>query len=161
MASSSLLGTEESVENDLEDVEKFQTDMLNLYNSGECSDFTLICEKQEFKVHKAILEARCPSLSKTRYESLTADTLHHMLLYIYGDTARQEKWSVEDAMGLLTSADYYNLAGLKHEASASLCNRINIENVLETLMTADRHRASYLSSVCKRSVFISLIIFSL
>ena len=109
MASSSLLGTEKSVENDLEDVEKFQTDMLNLYKSGECSDFTLICEKQEFKVHKAILEARCPSLSKTRYENITADTLHHMLLYIYGDTTGHQEWSIEQATELLAAANEYNL----------------------------------------------------
>ena len=99
--------------------------------------------------------------NKVTIVDMSPDTLNYMLRYIYGDIVGQEKWSAEDAMGLLTAADRYNLAGLKHQASASLSNRINIENVLETLMTADRHRASYLSSVCKRSVFISLIIFSL
>ena len=104
------------------------------------TDFTIYCQGQEFRVHKAILAGRShffdrmfsydfdeTTKNKMTIKDMTPDTVENMLLYIYGDTARQDKWSAEDAMGLLTAADKYNLAGLKYEASASLCNTINIE----------------------------------
>ena len=187
MASSSISGSGAgkpnlSDENDIKDVEKFQTDMLNLYNSGECSDFTLICEEQEFKVHKAILEARCPSLFKTRprksiggrcwwrsppaptptrdpssfkyiqYENITPDTLHHMLLYIYGGTTGHQEWSVEQATEIAVAAKKYKLDGLRLKAEKSVCSGMNIDNVLKVLDMTDPtinaiFEDSYLTSV--------------
>ena len=160
MTSSSLLGTGKSVENDLEDVEKFQKDMLNLYKSGECSDITLICEEQEFKVHKAILRARCPSMLRMvnlNLPNLTPDSLRYMLLYIYGGNARHQKWSIEQAIELADAADRYNLDGLKRQAEKSVCSRMNIDNVLKVLEIIEENAMCEDSYTYLRSVAIKFI----
>ena len=131
---------------------KLQTDMLDLYRSGRGSDFTIKCQGQEFTVHKAILAARCPSLIAGDYEDMSPGTLHHMLLYIYGDTTGHQEWSIEQATELAVAAKKYKLDGLRLKAEKSVCSGMNIDNVLKVLDMTDPtinaiFEDSYLTSV--------------
>ena len=138
----------QSDKNDLEELEKLQADMLDLYKSGRYSDITIRCEEQEFKVHKAILRVRCPSMFRMTNDcGLTPDNLHILLLYIYGGTAGHQDWSVEQATELALAADKCKLDGLKRQAEKRFCSGMNIDNVLKVLEMTDIDKESYPRSV--------------
>ena len=82
--------------------------------------------------------------------SLTPDTLHILLLYIYGGIAGHQEWSVEQATELALAADKCNLDGLKRQAEKSVCSGMNIDNVIKVLEMTEENAIcedSYLRSV--------------
>merc|ERR1719347_1344589 len=132
---------------------------ISVTETGELADTTLVSGAREFRCHKVILAARSSvfkamfthDMEETRDNvvnivDIEADTIHDMLLYMYG---KEDADLDTKAERLLIAADKYNLTDLKAQCELSLSQNIKIENVLDLLLLADLHRATTL----KKKIF--------
>jgi len=61
-----------------------------------------------------------------------------MLRAIYSDQAPE--FREECTMALLAVANMLDLAGLKKKCETVLCSNLNVDNIIDALLTAERHR---------------------
>ena len=133
-------------------------DLASMYNDKEFSDMRIICGSEVFHVHKFMLCARSPVFKgilshenlETREGKIVIPNTHHtlvsaMLKYMY--TNKVEKIE-EVAAELISLADMYQLLELKIMCEDALGLMLNVENVLDYLILADRFGASQLKSLC-------------
>ena len=133
-------------------------DLTSMYNDEEFSDMKIVCGSEVFHVHKFILCARSPVFKgMLRHDNLEtkegkidiSDTdpalVQVMLQYMYSNMVDKIE---EVAAELISLADLYELLELKTMCEDSLCLTLNVENVMENLLKADRYGASKLKSLC-------------
>lgn len=129
--------------------------MLQAYIAPEFADVHLVCDDRRLPAHKFILSARSDvfaamfSHKRTtecqRNEVIITDTepdiLEAMLRFIYTDHCPLTR---ENAGGLLTAADKYNLPRLKGQCEEFLCHNIDANNVQNALLLSHLHEATQL-----------------
>lgn len=135
----------------LEEIDKY----MNLINDSKFSDVSLISsEGKVVNAHKCILaksssvfaamfnlEMKEKHENKVKIEDIKYDVLLEMIHYIY---AGKVKCIDAKAAELAAAADKYALNGLKHICEKTMCEILNVDNVVESLRIADRHRMTKL-----------------
>lgn len=133
--------------------------LSEFFNSKDFSDFTIICgENTKFPVHRCILSHRSSVFknlftvdmieSKENYvevEDIDAETMLEVLRYIY--TGQIEKLD-RLTQKILYAAEKYDLQNLKAVCISVLVDQLSEENVLETLVLADRYNDENLFIKC-------------
>ncbi|KAH0558172.1 speckle-type POZ protein-like [Cotesia glomerata] len=131
-------------------------DLKELYNTKLNSDFTIIVKGKQFKIHKAILSAHSPVLAtlftndtverQTNEVSildiyLTSEIFEKLLEYIYTDKVSNLD---QVAANLFEAAHKYQMTSLLKICEESLRESLNPENIIQTLILADRCNAKNL-----------------
>ncbi|XP_044743660.1 speckle-type POZ protein-like [Chrysoperla carnea] len=125
-----------------------------IFESKKFSDFTLIADGREFKVHKTILAARSPVFAamfehemeerkqnRVNIVDVNYEILHELLKFIY--TGKVE--NLETMAGeILAAAEKYALDRLKRLCEKELCANLSTGNAAEILILADLHNANQL-----------------
>ncbi|XP_058793356.1 speckle-type POZ protein-like B [Phymastichus coffea] len=128
--------------------------LKKLFDNRQFSDFKIIVEKREFRVHRAILAAISPVFhamfeSKMResnegrvhIEDVEADVIEKTLYFIYVGKLND----IEDlADKVLAVAEKYQLESLKQRCEYILVKQLNLDNVYDTLLLADKNNANEL-----------------
>lgn len=82
-------------------------------------------------------------MNRVKIDDVDPDVMNEMLRFIYtGKTCGIDKM----ADLLLAAADKYALDRLKALCEESLCNNLDVDNVVDTLVLADLHSACQLKS---------------
>ena len=131
-------------------------DLGALFENGEFSDVTLSVNGYEYKVHKAILGARCPvfaAMFKLQTErrhngpliisDVDTDVMKEVLRFIYTGRAFSLDTMAED---LLVAANRYQLDNLKIVCQLELCKSLSVANAPKMLALADLYNADQLKS---------------
>ncbi|GBN47385.1 Speckle-type POZ protein [Araneus ventricosus] len=137
----------------LSDCPRISQDLWNLYAEHVLCDLELKTETSSFFVHKIVLCARSPvflamlsrDMKEKRnecidIEDIMDDILKKFLFFLYTDTFEDLEW--EAVIGLYYAADKYHVERLKILCSSFLLKNIDVENVCELLLLADRHHDS-------------------
>lgn len=143
-------------------VDNFQ----RLYSNAKVSDIIVRTSSKEFPAHKAILCAHSPVFSAmfdgdtkenqtgvVEIKDLDDDTLHKLLLFFYTGTVKDLEW--EMAAQLYYAADKYAVTELKNECVNFFKLVINVSNVCDILVLADRHedQNKALESIARDFIF--------
>ena len=80
---------------------------------------------------------------------IDVDTLEEMLCFIYNGKVKNLK---ENAVNLLAAGEKYDLKELKQSCEESISLNLRVENVLDMLVTAYIHDASYLSALAMKFI---------
>lgn len=138
------------------------TNIGKLLQSGESSDFKIICMEKIFPVHRNILT--CSSsvfhsmltndslespTSQMIIEDMAAETVEDILNFIY--TGRVENLD-KKAMDLFVGADRYNLPALKDACVEAMISGLTVSNALDLLVLADMHHSEKLKAAAKKLV---------
>jgi len=149
------LSTEERLELERNDKENLSADLGELLESGESSDFTIICGEEEFPCHRGILLARSKVLKamiksgmkeanngQLIIKDLEPEIVRIVLKFIYtGEVIFDNKAS---ALKLLEVGNMYELRGLKNMSEDHLIYVLGNKNVLDLLVAADMYNADIL-----------------
>ncbi|GBN82625.1 Speckle-type POZ protein [Araneus ventricosus] len=132
-------------------------DLWDLYSKQILCDVELKTQSTSFWVHKTVLCARSPVFlamftgemkEKTskcvEIEDLENDTLEKFLAFLYTDSFEESQLNA--VVELYYAADKYQVERLKFFCRSFFANNINISNVCDLLMLADRHSDSRLKS---------------
>ncbi|KAJ8675028.1 hypothetical protein QAD02_010814 [Eretmocerus hayati] len=125
-------------------------DLELIKNEAKFSDIELVAKTVKFPAHKIILASRSPvftamfendmqeKLSNTiDIPDIEPDVMIKLLSYIYTDTVEDIEDSIED---LIAAAEKYELEGLKSMCSEVIVEKLDKENVIPSLILADRYR---------------------
>lgn len=120
-----------------------------LFESGLHSDVTLRCGDYEYKMHKSILanrssvfagmfdndfDERRTGVVQVSYE-FTPKAIEEMLRFMYTNETSDKFPGL--AHDLLKAADYYDIKDLKTVCEHSLLENVNVENVAQTIVSAN------------------------
>ncbi|XP_062715283.1 speckle-type POZ protein [Aedes albopictus] len=132
---------------------------LSLLEDQKFTDVILVCGKDKFKVHKAILVAHSSvframfnsdmkesSTNRVEIDDLDYEVVEQMLHFIYTDKAPKVHLMADRLLG---AADKYDLVGLKIVCEQALCEQLSVENALQMLAFANRHNTKLLASQAK------------
>ncbi|GBN31509.1 Speckle-type POZ protein, partial [Araneus ventricosus] len=132
-------------------------DLWDLYSKKILCDVELKTQSTSFSVHKTVLCARSPVFlamftgemkEKTskcvEIEDLENDTLEKFLAFLYTDSFEESQWKA--VVELYYAADKYQVERLKFFCCSFFANNIDVSNVCDLLMLADRHSDSDLKS---------------
>jgi len=121
------------------------------------SDVTLVCQGEEFPCHKIILASRSPVFAATFNSDLLklednkvfisnvdVEIFKKTLNFIYKDELPQ--LVVQDAQALLTFAAIYELKTLVEHCETSVADNLEVETVVDVLLSAHDHSRSYLKA---------------
>jgi len=158
VASHPLCGLETEIETGIESEKRsstFSTQMLGLLTSTRqnFSDVKIQCSDGVVDCHCALLAARSPvfkamfshSTKETEsrlihVEDMDKETCLKMLEYMY--TGQLVTGNVD--LKLLIVADKYNIEDLKEFCERQLMRNLDFDNLMETLIIADRHNCELL-----------------
>ncbi|XP_058794192.1 speckle-type POZ protein-like isoform X2 [Phymastichus coffea] len=135
---------------------KWHTETLQLvYNSNKHRDVIFIVDGHKFSGHKAILAARSSvfasildritsfgSPSIVEVTDIKKDTFDEILHFIYTATINEANVTND----LLAAAERFDLVELKNRCEILLSDSLKIDNVIASLVTADRYKATYLKN---------------
>ena len=137
-------------------------DMGNVLAAGKFSDVTISCQEKQFPCHKAILAGRSTVFAamfthkmkeslenNVKLVDIDVDTLEEMLFFIYNGKVKNLK---ENAVNLLAAGEKYDLKELKQSCEESISVNLRVENVLDMLVTAYIHDASYLKALAMKFI---------
>ena len=137
-------------------------DMENVFLAGMFTDVTFSVQEKEFHCHKAVLAGRSTVFhtmftvdmrekneDRVEIKDIDADTFNEMIIFIYSGKAKNLQ---QKAANLLMAAEKYDLTDLKAKCEASLSLGLDVDNVLDTLVLADLHRASNLRDLALKFV---------
>lgn len=140
-------------------------DIKSFLDNSEFSDVTITASKVKFHAHKIILAARSHVFAvmfshntrgnkKENVVNITdvkPEVLKELLRYMYTENVENM-----DTLGkeIFVASVKYAVEGLKTICEKFLSNRLNIGNVTDTLILAERHNADYLR---KQSIFFILV----
>ncbi|GBN77544.1 Protein roadkill [Araneus ventricosus] len=143
-----------SCSENLSDCPKISQDLWNLYTERVLCDLELKTKTSSFFVHKFVLCARSPvflamlshdmkdKINKCiEIEDIVDDVLKTFLFFLYTDTFEDLEW--ERVIGLYYAADKYYVERLKIMCSSFLLKNIDVDNVCELLLLADKHHDIY------------------
>lgn len=151
-------------------VNRLLTDLENLYQSKENSDFMLVSsDEKEFPVHRAILAIRSKAFAaifrlhtnevregKHTMPDIDGETLEVLMEHIYcGHSSKVDPC----AEGVLAAAEKFGLEDLKLAGEKALKGKLNPENVGKMLILADKYSAADLKSGCLECIKRSQIEF--
>ncbi|GBN67424.1 Protein maternal effect lethal 26, partial [Araneus ventricosus] len=141
----------------LSDCPSMCKDLWDLYSKQILCDVELKTQSTSFWVHKTVLCARSPVFlamftgemkEKTskcvEIEDLENDTLEKFLAFLYTDSFEESQWNA--VVELYYAADKYQVERLKFFCCSFFANNIDVSNVCDLLMLADRHSDSYLKA---------------
>ncbi len=128
------------------------------------TDFVVVVEEKEFKVHRVILAAHSPVFKKmfetemreqkegrVVLDDVTPDVIEELLTYMYtGELPNLMELKEE----LFQAVDKYEITctHLKAACEAALCDSITVYNALDMLILADTHNAEQLRALCKHFI---------
>ncbi|GBO30834.1 Speckle-type POZ protein [Araneus ventricosus] len=134
----------------LSDCPKLSESLWNLYTERVLCDLEIKTKTSSFFVHKIVLCARSPVFlamlshdmkEKTNkcveIEDIVDDVLKTFLFFLYTDAVEDLEW--EGVVGLYYAADKYHVERLKILCSSFLLKNIDVDNVCELLLLADKH----------------------
>jgi speckle-type POZ protein len=130
------------------------SDMSDLLDSGDGSDFTINCGSTKLNAHQLILATRSPvfkaMLSHDMIEGNTQEvtildvdpeTFRLLLQYIYTSDVRPNSLYFKQVRDLIYAAEKYQLNELKNICFESLTKYISLGNISELAMLAHRYKA--------------------
>ena len=135
--------------------------MDSVRKEGFLTDFTLVAGEREFKVHKVVLATQSTVFRRMietdmkesqdnciTIRDFTPEVVEELVTYLYTGMC-----SFPDSLegikeDLLRIANKYELLHLKALSEEALCEALNSENVVDTLVLADMHSADQLKSAC-------------
>ena len=134
-----------------------------LFTDTSFADVTIKCTNAEIKAHKVILASQSP-VFKRMFESdmkeketsvVEIPNVDHrmisdMLAYLYTGSAPNLDTYVKKLFDL---ADKYELPQLFAMCENHLKSEMNVTNVIEFLVLADMHHASYLKEACLNYIY--------
>lgn len=128
-------------------LDSIRHDLHSLYQDEVLSDFTIKCQGKEFKVHKVLLASQSPVFKRMFVTDMTERRMNfveisdiepavvsNMLTYIYTGRAPN---LYRLAKELLHAANKYQLTKLATAAEKKLTERLDVDNVIETLIWAN------------------------
>jgi hypothetical protein len=132
----------------------------SLYNKKHFSDIILNCQGVKFYAHKIVLSIFSDTLNKmfsSGLEETTKDEIklicntepkvfELLLRYVYLQENLEIDW--ENAISLLTAANFYSIQGLVELCSISLQSLINEDNVCYLVITAQMNNTIDLKLKC-------------
>ncbi|XP_001602264.2 speckle-type POZ protein-like isoform X1 [Nasonia vitripennis] len=126
-------------------------DLDNMLSNKIYADVGLLVGDDRFEVHKALLSARSrvfaamfehdmkeKQQSEVRILDIEKEVLEELIRFLY--TGRVKEIDTI-APGLLAAADKYALNDLKLMCERSIFSNLTVDNVLNTLVIADRHNS--------------------
>ncbi|KAJ8680832.1 hypothetical protein QAD02_016619 [Eretmocerus hayati] len=139
-----------------------KTEYEHLFESGKYSDITFVINKQKLQMHKSILSTRSVVLAAmfdNNFKEKVCNTVHiedqsfevmrEFFRYVYCAKVND----IENYMvGLLMTANKYEVEGLKLLCEQSLIKSLKIENAVEFFDLAHRYRAKNLKSHCLKFI---------
>lgn len=124
-------------------------DFERMYSNMEFADMKIVCGGQTFECHRFILSGRSPYFAAMLGEgfiegqnreitlnSVDPEILKDMLSFIYSGKIENLN---SNAAELLKAGDQFQLDHLKEICGNHLVDELNLENVLDNLMLADRY----------------------
>ncbi|CEF65203.1 Speckle-type POZ protein [Strongyloides ratti] len=160
-----LLGSQEETDVRLSMTQTILQDKLDvckdvgkLFMNDELTDFTIICNGVSFRVHKAILSARCTYFAtmfsdetnmecksgEVTFEDFDNEIMKAVLRFIYTGEVLEESKSIE----MLGAADRLQLDSLKTFIEKCLVSEVNQSTVCNLLLHADIYNAERLRKRC-------------
>ncbi|XP_055951698.1 uncharacterized protein LOC129987790 [Argiope bruennichi] len=135
-------------------------DLKSLYEEGVLCDVHLLAEGMTFPAHKNVLCARSPIFRRmftqdeaamnnkeVKLPDMDADSVRKMLEFIYTDEVKD--LDSKSALNLYSAAACYELVHLKYQCSKILKANLNLTNVLDVLILAEKHGDDELEKVAK------------
>lgn len=84
---------------------------------------------------------------------LDAETMHHLLTFLYTDSADGVTW--EAAYKLYFAADKYSVQSLKQRCAATLAQGLTVGNVCQVLELSDMHQDRELKAAAQEFVMLN------
>jgi len=139
---------------------RLQEELGQLLDSENDSDVTFIVQGERIKAHKAILKTRCKPF-ESMFDSGMAETFSNevevddikqkvfkeFLRFLYTDVA--PKYAENSTMELLAAADKYGVDDLKNICEKEINPNLNGDNVIDTLILAEKHNCPTLLTSAK------------
>uniref|UniRef100_A0A0K0EN21 BTB domain-containing protein n=1 Tax=Strongyloides stercoralis TaxID=6248 RepID=A0A0K0EN21_STRER len=136
-------------------------EFYKMYKSKDLTDFKIVCQDQEFFVHKFILASQSSvfkaMLMKTNIKEevdntiiikdFTPETVSKMIEYLYSGKIITEL-KVDECIQLLRLAEKYYLKRLKILCEEKLSAKISIENFCTLVEEADNNNSDFLMKAC-------------
>lgn len=140
--------------------------MHNLYKAGSLTDVTIQCGDKEFKVHRAILASQS-TVFKRMFEvdmkekqssivnisDVPPAVVSDLIAYFYTGTAPNVRTLAKE---LLNTANKYELPRLFAICEKELEMKMEVANVVDTLILADLHSPAYLKKACLNFIHLNL-----
>lgn len=131
-----------------------------MYKTGIFSDMTIYVKDKLFMVHTPILsyypsfksliiKAKSENSNRIDINDINPNLFNHMLCYIYtGDVSNLESRAPE----LLPIANKFGITNLKENCIKLLQTRINVDNVIDTLIVANEINSDHLIADATRFI---------
>ena len=126
-----------------------QSDFLKLFKKSSNADVTFKVKEEKFPAHKIILSARSKYFANMFKSEMTESVTNEvevtdieprvfkgMLEFLY--SGKLPKDSLDISLELLVAADKYGLKELERTCEEVLCDNLNRNNVVDTLVVAHR-----------------------
>jgi hypothetical protein len=116
--------------------------MEKMFVDGKFSDFVIITDSKEFRVHKCILAANSQGFAETfedpkavemKIEDLSADVVEEFLRYLYTDTFDE---NTENPLGIFALASKLKVPELKSMSEVLILNCLNPNNAFKVFTLA-------------------------
>ena len=101
------------------------------------------------KVFETILEPTKKSENTINIKDFDTSTIRKMLRYIYTDTVDEDEIDID----LLAIADMYQIDGLKIACEKNICKDLDVNNVLDAWIGANKFNCNMLLNSCKDFLF--------
>jgi len=132
--------------------ENFSRSQIQLFESGDFSDYVIQCEGTEFKVHRVVLGPKSTVLmnvmSKCSSPMLIRDvdssTLQDLLRFMYSGRIDVEGINPAKIMKLLTAADLYQVENVREGLEATLMENVNEDTAVDYLIFSEELQLSNL-----------------
>jgi len=134
--------------------------MLSMMETGQLSDYELICEGKAYKVHKLILAARstkCVELmlinpQTSVIKDLDEDTLNLLLKFMYSGIVDVANINPTRIIKLLSAAEKYQVEMVKEGLEAALMDALDLNTVVDYLIIGEELELADLKSVALRFI---------
>uniref|UniRef100_A0A0K0FC73 Speckle-type POZ protein (inferred by orthology to a human protein) n=1 Tax=Strongyloides venezuelensis TaxID=75913 RepID=A0A0K0FC73_STRVS len=147
-----------TTQTNLQDKLDFCNDVGKLFMNGDLTDFTVICNGVSYRVHKAVLSARCAYFAtlfsdetnvecksgEVKFEDFDSGIMKSVLRFIYTGELVEESRLLE----MLVAADRLQLNSLKRHIEKSLVSEVNQSTVCNLLLYADTYNVERLRKRC-------------
>ena len=135
-------------------------DYLKRLESGKDADVTFSVNGEKIMAHKTVLTTRSTyfdimfhsDMKENRSNEIEVvdanpDVVKGMLYFLYGGLP--PKNLAEIAFELYVIADKYNLVKLRSICESSICDNLNAENVVDTLLLAEKYARENMKSLAR------------
>jgi len=168
MMGSQMSQVQQKKENTEEKLQKYRADMfqvsasalLPMLETGQFSDYQLVCESTNIRVHKVILAAKSVGFASmiSAYPSMgmvndmDCSTLQTLVQFIYGGFVNISNLNPTSIMKLLTAAEKYQVEMVKEGLEAALIKNMTIDSVVDFLIISEELHLTELKDVAKNFI---------